>query len=339
MLSKSQSTRTKIFLTIDTEFSVGGAFKAPQTVKPIGAQNVICAVNSHSEGLDHLLETFAKHEMRATFFVETMQTAYFGEVPMGDIARRLAAAGHDVQLHLHPVWTYFDHPRWQEQLAHVQPNDDLHGRSVDQLAAWMQRGIDTFARWGLPLPVALRTGNLMVDRNVYRGMSRVGLKVASNIARAVFEPAEESLRFNAGIHRIEGVVELPVLTYADLQLGARTHRKVLTITGSSLAETRCLLDRAQAGGAPSVVLLTHCHEFVKGDMRGALQPDRVNQRRLADICRYLRDNADRFEVTTMDRMAAWPHDAVAAADPLWSVPPPLAVMRLVQNKLNELNLI
>ena len=331
--------RTKVFLTIDTEFSIGGAFKAPQTVQPIGAQNVMCNVGERSEGLAYLLDTFAAHDLRATFFVEALQTAYFGDAPMGGIVRRIGAAGHDLQLHLHPVWTYFDHPQWPQQLAHVQPNDDLHGRSVEQLVAWMQRGIDTFGRWGLPAPVALRTGNLMVDRNVYRAMAQVGLTVASNIARAVFEPAEPQLRFNAGIHRIEGVVELPVLTYADLQLGARTHRKVLTITGSSLAEARCLLDRAQAGGAPSVVLLTHCHEFVKGDMRASLVPDRVNQRRLDALCRYLHDSADRFEVTTMDRMVTGPDDTQASSDPLLGVPAALAVMRLVQNKLNELNLV
>ncbi len=332
--------KTKVFLTIDTEFSIGGAFQAPQTVQPIGAQNVLCAVGGRSEGLGHLLDTFAAHGLRATFFVEALQTAYFGDAPMGALVQRIASAGHDVQLHLHPVWTYFDHPQWQQQLTQVQPNDDLHGRSVEQLAQWMQRGIDTFGRWGVAPPVALRTGNLMVDRNVYRAMACVGLKVASNIARAVFEPTEPQLRFNAGMHLIEGVIELPVLTYADLRLGARTHRKVLTITGSSLGETRCLLDRAHAGGAPSVVLLTHCHEFVKGDMRSSLLPDRVNQRRLDAICRYLHDNTDRFEVTTMDRMASPPAaDVQASSDPLYGVPAPLAVMRLVQNKLNEMNLI
>jgi peptidoglycan/xylan/chitin deacetylase (PgdA/CDA1 family) len=331
--------RTKVFLTVDTEFSIGGAFQAPRSVQPIGAQNVMCQVAERSEGLGFMLDTFGAHGLRATFFVEALQIIYFGDAPMGEIVQGIAAAGHDLQLHLHPVWTYFDHPEWPQQLARVQPNDDLHGRSVDQLVTWMQRGIDTFGRWGMPAPVALRTGNLMVDRNVYRAMTQVGLKVASNIARAVFEPAEPQLRLNAGIHRIEGVVELPVLTYADLQLGAQTHRKALTITGSSLAEACCLLDRAHAGGARSIVLLTHCHEFVKGDMRAALVPDRVNQRRLEGLCRYLRDNADRFEVTTMERMATLFQDAQSSMDPLLSVPAPLAVMRLVQNKLNELNLI
>lgn len=331
--------KAKVFLTIDTEFSIGGAFQAPLSVQPIGAQNVLGSVAGRSEGLDCLLDTFAAHDIRATFFVEALQTAYFGDAPMGEIVQRIGSAGHDMQLHLHPVWTYFDHPQWQQQLAQVQPNDDLHGRSVAQLVQWMQRGIDTFARWGLPAPVALRTGNLMVDRNVYRAMAQVGLKVASNIARAVFEPVEPQLRFNAGIHRIEGVVELPVLTYADLRLGARTHRKALTITGSSSAETRCLLNRAHDAGAASVVLLTHCHEFVKGDMRSSLVPDRVNQRRLDDICRFLRDNTDRFEVTTMDCMAALSSREESTSDPLLSVPVPLAMMRLMQNKLNELNLV
>ena len=87
------------------------------------------------------------------------------------------------------------------------------------------------------------------------------------------------------------------------------------------------------------MLLTHCHEFVKGDMRGALAPDRVNQRRLDAVCRYLHDHADRFEVTTMDRMVGVPAQANAQADPLLSVPAPLAVLRLVQNKLNELNFV
>ncbi len=204
--------KTKVFLTIDTEFSIGGAFHDPQNTQPIGAQNVMCAVGGRSEGLGFLLETFAAHGLRATFFVEALQTAYFGDEPMREIVGRIGAAGHDLQLHLHPVWTYFDHPQWQQQLALVQPNDDLQGRSVEQLVAWMQRGIDTFWRWGVPPPVALRTGNLRVDSNVYRAMSQVGLTVASNVARAVFEPAEPQLRLNSGVHLVEGVVELPVLT-------------------------------------------------------------------------------------------------------------------------------
>ena len=331
--------KTRVFLTIDTEFSIGGAFKAPQSIKPVGDQHVLCDVAGVSQGLGFMLDTFARHGLRATFFIETLQTAYFGDAPMQAVAQRIAQAGHDLQMHLHPVWTYFDNPAWQAALAEVQPVDNMHGRSVSQLVGWMQRGIDSFARWGVPRPVALRTGNLMVDRNVYRAMAEVGLRVASNVARAVFEPAEQALRLNAGMHTIEGVLELPVLTYAGLQLGGRTHHKLLTIAGASAAETCWLLDRAQAVGAPSVVLLTHCHEFVKGDTRAASAADRVNQRRLAAVCRHLQQHADRFEVTTMDRMAGTPPSPTSNGDPMLQVPLALAVGRLAENKLNALNLI
>ena len=331
--------RTKVFITIDTEFSIGGAFVDPLNKSPIGAQNVLCEVNGRSEGLGFMLETFRAHDIRATFFTEVLQTAFFGDRPMGELVQRIAAAGHDLQLHLHPVWTYFDHPNWQQHLALEQPTDNMHGRSVAQLAGWMQRGIETFARWGLPAPVALRTGNLMVDRNVYRAMRQVGLGVASNVARAVFEPDEPALQFNAGVHAIEGVTELPVLTYAGLRFGSRLERKSLTITGSSIGEAICLLERASASGSPAVVLLTHCHEFVKGDMRTDLKANRLNQRRLVALCRYLRDAGDRFEVTTMDRMASAPDDEFSDRDPLLAVPARFALARMLQNQLSDRNLI
>ncbi|CAN5731504.1 hypothetical protein BH11PSE8_BH11PSE8_06420 [soil metagenome] len=331
--------RTRVFLTIDTEFSIGGAFADPIRKTPIGAQNVLCEAAGRSEGLGFMLETLKVHQVRATFFTEVLQTSYFGDEPMGALARRIAAEGHDLQLHLHPVWTYFDHDNWRQHLAREQPADNMHGRSIEQLALWMQRGIETFARWGLRAPIALRTGNLMVDRNVYRAMAQVGLEVASNISRAVFQPEEPALQFNAGIRRIEGVTELPVLTYAGLRLGRRSEQKALTITGSSTAETICLLQLAHAAGCPAVVVLTHCHEFVKGDMRGALRPNRLNQARLAALCNFLRSADDRFEVATMDGVLAAGElkalDFATDTDPLLAVPARMAIARMLQNRLSD----
>ena len=52
--------KTKVFITIDTEFSIGGAFEAPLTVKPIGSQNVWCEAGGKSQGLGFMLDTFAE---------------------------------------------------------------------------------------------------------------------------------------------------------------------------------------------------------------------------------------------------------------------------------------
>jgi hypothetical protein len=329
--------RTRVFITIDTEFSIGGTFDNPDVRTPIGVQNVLGMVDGVSQGLGFMLDTFRAHGIPATFFIETMQTAFFGDEPMRDLALHISGEGHDAELHLHPVWTYFDRADWREHLSRQRPNDDLHGRSVDELVSWMQRGIDTFRRWGLPAPVALRTGNLMVDRNVYRAMAKAGIPVASNVARAVFEPEECELRLNAGVHRIEGIVELPVLTYVGLRFGARKELKSLTIAGSSVDETIHVLQCAHREQVGSVVVLTHCHEFVKGDMHGALKIDRVNQSRLSALCDFLRCNVDCFEASTMRHMVA--ARTASPADPLFQVPTRAAIRRIVQNKLSDHDVI
>jgi hypothetical protein len=95
----------EVCITIDTEFSIGGNFEDP-ALAPVAEPIVLGSVGGREQGLGFLLDSLGEFGIRATFFVETLQTAYFGDEPMGGIARRIAAAGHDVQLHLHPCWLH-----------------------------------------------------------------------------------------------------------------------------------------------------------------------------------------------------------------------------------------
>ncbi len=325
---------TRVFLTIDTEFTIGGAFRDPDRRRPVGARSVRCPTREGQAGLGFVLDTLEDHGLRATFFIETLQTAWFGDGPMGAIAAEIAARGHDAQLHLHPVWTWFDAPAWRARLADGRPNDDADGRSPAELIAWIRRGQAAFARWGLPPPVALRTGNLRADRSVYQAMAACGLSIASNVGRGLFEPRDPALRLDAGIHRIGGVLELPVLSYAEHALPGRPRAKCLTVAGASFAETRFLLERAHQAGAPAVVLLTHCHEFARGDPAGELRPNPTSQRRLRALCRYLATARRRFRVGTLGELAGdRPVPAAAAA---LSVPARLAWPRMIANRLADI---
>jgi hypothetical protein len=62
--------RTQIAITIDTEFSIGGAFADPERRRPIGEANVTCPVGGREQGLGFMLDTFARHGTRATFFTK-----------------------------------------------------------------------------------------------------------------------------------------------------------------------------------------------------------------------------------------------------------------------------
>ena len=324
---------TRVHITVDTEFSIAGAFQDPHRHQPVGPPAVYCPLEGKSGGLGYLLETLARFRLPATFFVEALNTCYFGDEPMGGIAREIAAAGHSVQLHLHPCWTYFERPSWADSLQTDPPNDDITRRSVDEIERLIQLGQATFKRWGLDTPAVLRTGGLRVNTKVYEAMGRCGMTTASNIGLAVYRPAEPALQRLSGCHQIQGIRELPVTTFADLHLPRKPHLKTLTITGTSWPEMCTLLKQARARGLSDVVVLTHAFEYIKHrDITyQTLYPDRINRGRLEKLCAFLAEEPG-FEAATLSGTS----DCVTAQqDLLLGVQPWQAAGRMLVNRLNH----
>jgi peptidoglycan/xylan/chitin deacetylase (PgdA/CDA1 family) len=339
MKEQSPKKPTEVVITVDTEFSAGGAFEDPSGRKrPVGVCNVTGPVDGEEQGLGFMLETFARHDAKATFFVETLHIRHFGLEPMGALARRIHDAGHDVQLHLHPLWLAFEGERIDRAMTPWPPDDLCSGRPVEELTGIMRHGIETFAAWGVPRPVALRTGNLAVDRNVYRAQAAAGLPLASNIGLYVYKPMESALQLNGGRHRIEGVLELPVLCYDDFKLGQYRHQRMLQISSTGWQEQRAVLERARAAGAETIVVLTHPFEFFKrADWQcRRLRPNRVNQRRLDQLCAFVQANPSSFRFTTFGASRErWLAEADKPEHEV-AIPPAPVVARLLHNKLNEL---
>lgn len=288
--------RTRVCITIDTEFTIGGAF-ADAARHPVAEQNVYCNVQDRSEGLGFMLDTFQRHDVQATFFVETVQRNYFKHDPMRPIARRIADAGHEVELHTHPCWNVFRHADWRERARTAKRMDDFKDRPLEESVELIGQGIATFAEWGLHKPKAFRSGNLQHDATLYKALAQVGIPYSSNIGAAIFDSGDPDYRLYSGHHERHGVIECPVLSFSDWSLGSRKHMKSLTIAGTSFGETRTLLEKARAAGIPTVVILTHPFEYIHwGDY--ALTRTRahhVTQQRLRRLCAWLQQNDDRFE--------------------------------------------
>lgn len=307
----------RVCLTIDTEFSIGGAFADPAR-RPVGDAMVRCDVGGRSQGLDFILDCFGRHGLQATFFVETLQRYYFGAAdPMRALAQRIAGAGHEVQLHLHPCWAVFQYPDWRERVQAQPRQDDFVGRDPASTRALLRQGIATFADWDLPPPQVFRAGSLQHDDALYAALAEVGIPYASNVGVAIYNSGLTEYQLYAGRHLRHGVLECPVLTFSDWQL-RRPHLKTLTISGTSLSETITLLERARGAGLEQVVLLTHPFEYVqsRGADFGLLRPHAVNQRRLRGLCDYLGANAQRFQACGLAAAASQPLLRGADANPL-----------------------
>lgn len=321
--------RTRVCITIDTEFSIAGAF-ADRMYRPVAEPLVWCDVDGQSEGLGFMLETFRRHAIQATFFVETLQRNYFRHDPMAAIAQRLHAEGHDVQLHSHPCWSLFENEDWWERSRNGRGLDDYRGRSVADSVRLLEQGIATFRDWGLPRPTVFRSGNLQHDDNLYQALAQAGIPYSSNVAVAIYDCGDPQYRLYSGQHERHGVREFPVLTFEDWKVGGKRHLKSLTIAGSSFAETRSMLEQARAAGIPLVVVLTHPFEYVQSQDYAFTRTRRhgLTQRRLSQLCEFLQENDDRFEACGLAQAAqalpvAAPDNTLLAGS-LWNALPRMA---------------
>jgi hypothetical protein len=322
----------EVCITIDTEFSIGGNFDNPE-LTPVAEPIVLGSVGGREQGLGFLLESLAEFGLPGTFFVEALQTAYFGDEPMGSIAKRIARAGHDVQLHLHPCWLHYE-----SASAGTKPeaDDSCAGRSDDELDHFFRSGLATFSRWGLPSPTAVRPGNFQFDANFHRAAARSGLRLSSSIAVPIYRPTDERLVLVGGKHRIGNLMELPVFCYTYRFAGSERLRP-FSITACSAAEMLFVLQQAHIQELSPVIILTHPHEYIKRtDFRyTTLRRNRVNQTRLRVLLNFLSRNREKFMTVPISAISEDNSSAINRNRATVAVPTARAMARMIENGIND----
>tara|TARA_B110000503_G_scaffold34861_2_gene56904 strand:+ start:29345 stop:30352 length:1008 start_codon:yes stop_codon:yes gene_type:complete len=324
---------TQISISIDTEFSIAGHFEDSKSNQPVAEPAVFGVVDGKEEALGFMLETFDRYQINASFFVECANYFFFGDEPMQGIIKRLLSAQQDIQLHVHPVWLSFN---TDPALGLFPRHDDCAGRSFEELKHAFSTCIDVFERWVGHRPLAIRTGSLRADDNVYRVMQALGIPMSSNIALGVYQPREAALCHNSGRHRIHNVMELPVFSYQDLNLAGKRHKKTLQITSCSWPEMKHLLWKARRASIENIVILTHPFEFIKKrDFRyKELIRNRVNQQRLENLCAFIhRHDEDFVSVDFTEQHQNWTKSEVD--QPYIEIPSVYAIGRKLHNKLND----
>jgi len=320
----------EVCITIDVEFGIGDFDdpEEPHIAEPI----VLGMIRGKEHGLGFLLDSFAEFGMHATFFVEALQTAYFGDEPMGGIARRIVKAGHDVQLHLHPCWLYFEKTDGREPTT----NDSCAGRTGAELRHFFEFGLAALSRWGVPPPIAVRTGNFQVDQSVFQAAAKSGLRLSSSIAVPICRPSSDDLVLFGGKHRVGRILELPVFSYR-YRVGRSDRVRALCITACSAAEIISVLRQAHAYQLSPVLILTHPQEYVKKkDFRYAtLRRDRVNQDRLRAVLKFLQQHEKDFITKPISAIRDDGAETTGVEHPAVSVSRATAIARMLENGLND----
>jgi len=219
---------------------------------------------------------------------------------MGKYVEQLKNNHHDIQLHTHPCWQEFKNKNWQKRDPLKLPQDNFNKMQSSEINELLCYCLSVFKQWDLPTPIAIRTGNVQINRELYKILSALNFKISSSLGLPLVQPIDAQLDIKNTITQFDNITEIPVTSFKSFD----NRHKVLTITGVSHQETKELLNKCNKQGYRYIVLLTHIHEFIKrSDFRFTkVKSNKINLKRLDKLCAFV-NNSDKFEFSTFTKIA------------------------------------
>jgi hypothetical protein len=305
--------RTKVYLTIDTESSMGGAWSNPN-LRPLPAdKRIFCRIRGVDHGIGWICEALQARGMKATFFCEVLASLVLGETDTQSYLSYLLACGQDVQLHTHP--NYFFYADYLGALArgesydHSLRSDAICRLPLDSQARILDLAVQIFSKLAGRRPTVYRSGGYMIVRPTMRILAGLGIVVDSSF-NPVYQGSgsfpQDSLEPNR-VQKIEGVYEVPVTVARQALSPSNGYGKLkpFEISALSFWEMRKILEHARESGTQHVVAVFHSFSAVKtkDDQYSRMRPDRIVRSRFERLLDYLAGNS-RFQVATLGETAA-----------------------------------
>ena len=255
-----------VYLTVDTECSMGGAWDSA-TREPVGPERAILGLTgARRYGTPLIMDLLEEHDLRATFFVEVFASAVVGDTALGDAYREITGRGHDVQLHLHPVFHYYAEHRRGLPGAAPPPADMDRIGSHPPLAQLelLREGVGIFERLLGRKPVAFRAGNYSADHATLAALEQVGIRYDSSFNAAYLGRSclITGVEATNSPWRVGSVWRFPS-PCSPPGSALWPASKPLEIGAVSFREIRSVLDQAERLGMGCVNMILHSFSLFK----------------------------------------------------------------------------
>lgn len=307
--------KTQVYITVDTECSMGGAWADP-ALRPVPPERrIFCDIAGKSHGIGLLCDALQAHGFQATFFSEVFSSRVFGEAETQRWIHHLLDRGQDVQLHTHLNFHYYAR-HLRLPVLPAERTDNLAHLPRAQQGALLGEACDLFQRLTGRRPTVFRAGNWVANSSLLESLREQGIGLDASFNASV-QPAgsfaNEVVQINC-LQRLGPVWEMPItLAHQTLPDPVLTRGlRPLDPTSMSHWELCKALNDCHAEGMEHVSIVLHSFSLVKArdDQYRSLRPDRIVQERFRRLLSYLDAHRDRFTVSTLDRLAG-----ELAADP------------------------
>lgn len=272
---------TRVFITIDTEYS-SGLYTGPSAADRADnfARSIACDTPQGPAGITHKLELLARYGQKAVFFVDPMPALVWGVAAIEDIVGPIVEAGQDVQLHCHSEWLGLAGSA--TPLASGRTGKNMADFPFEDQCEILAYAKHTLMAAGAPAPVAFRAGNYGANDDTLRALAMLGISYDTSHCPAL---AGGACRINLGPEVRDpvahmGVIEVPVGSIGTMGGGQR-HAQITALT---LAEMRAAMAHAQRSGRDSFTLVSHSFELIN---RRKLEANRIVRRRFTELVKAL----------------------------------------------------
>ncbi|UWZ79276.1 hypothetical protein L9S41_16575 [Geoalkalibacter halelectricus] len=326
--------KPNIFITIDTEHSIGGAFADP-ALKPVGNDKRIYGrVDGKEYGIPLIMDIADRYGIPLTFFVEVLNKYYFGENETREVCEYILGRGHDVQLHLHPNYLNFR----EENPGAQRYRDNMSAYSLEEQSALIAEGKELLTRYCGRAPIAFRAGNYGADANTLKALKENGFVIDSSY-NAAFPKHSRRIcedQINDAVH-LHGVWELPITNFIEDVPFKGRRLKPLDLNGVSFAEMKSVIDQSCPGqGLENLTIILHSFSFVKAL---DVQYSRCKIRnyvvqRFENLCRFLHERRDALACSNLADFSSKGQFKNGAAE-FFKVAPHLSVLRGIEQKVFE----
>ena len=291
--------KTYVFLTIDTEVSMGYAW-GDSDLEPLDTDTCVWCrqPNGKEYGIGMIMGILEKFGLKGVFFVDASIHENFGAGPFHEICGSILDRGHDLQLHLHPAaWQYAILRRnGPVQGRPAEVRDLLHCYDRGMQESFIEKACNVFEKACGQRPTAFRAGSFGADETTLTAIARAGIPADFSSNAALMGVTCKVGGKSNRAFRVAGITEIPVSQI----MGDRwpgTGYKPLDINSLSLQEIRSALLQFHAGGQRSACIVAHSSSLLK-NRSGRWQharPDWIVRRRLEGLASFLAAHSDKFE--------------------------------------------
>ncbi|MBU1342643.1 MAG: hypothetical protein KKE44_05070 [Proteobacteria bacterium] len=288
-----------VFLTVDTEHSIGGAFENPK-LTPVGnLKRIYGKIDGHCYGIPLIMDIADRSGLRVVFFLEVMNKYFFGEDESKQVCQYILKRNHEVQLHVHPNYLNFT----GKDPGKLIYSDFISAYSPDRQVELLQEARDLLIKYGSTAPTAFRAGCFGADLNTLKALKKNGFLIDSSYNRAYCNITcsipESDMNDVTGM---EGIFEFPVTNFIENSHIRSRRFMPMDINGVSFQEMKQVLEHAAENGPKNITIILHSFSFLKSyDVQYTkAKPRKTAIKRFKKLCRFLAENQDRFNVMTFD---------------------------------------